>query len=63
MPTAALSPGASQPAKAWAALIDAYERLDGWWRSKVVDYSLRDQFLLAQALVAQPTITRTESSS
>ena len=53
----------AQPVKAWAALIDAYERLDGWWRSRIVDYSLRDQFLIARSLVNQPTITRDQSSA
>jgi protein-glutamine gamma-glutamyltransferase len=52
----------AQPVAAWAALIDGYERLDGWWRARIVDYSLRDQFLIARSLVSQPTVTRDESA-
>jgi protein-glutamine gamma-glutamyltransferase len=53
----------SQPAALLAAVVDLYERIDTWWRARVVDYSLRDQFLIARSLVAQPTITRSEGSS
>lgn len=50
----------SQPAVLWAVAVDLYERLDSWWRARVVDYSLRDQFLLARSLVAQPSIAQSE---
>lgn len=50
----------SQPAVLWAMAVDLYEQLDAWWRARVVDYSLRDQFFLARSLVAQPTITRSD---
>ncbi len=44
----------SRPQAVLAGLIDAYERLEELWRSRVVDYSLVDQWEFARRLVRPP---------
>lgn len=37
-----------------AATVAAWERLEEWWRSRIVDYSFQDQITLARQLVRPP---------
>ncbi|MBK7863261.1 MAG: DUF3488 domain-containing protein [Archangiaceae bacterium] len=44
----------NQPPRLLAWLASTYERLEDWWRARVVDYSFQDQVDIARSLVSPP---------
>lgn len=51
---------AAQPLPLLGWLTGAYELFDAWWRARVLDYSIQDQFQLARALVRPPASSSKE---
>lgn len=49
---------AAQPSALLAWLTGAYEWVDGWWRSRVVDYSILDQADLVRGFVRPPKMAK-----
>lgn len=46
----------------WTALIaQGWERLEDWWRARVVDYSFQDQLSFMRSLARPPPVAQTES--
>ena len=50
-----------QPPALWAALTDAFERVEELWRQKVLDYALMDQVTFVRDLVRPPRGARGSS--
>lgn len=49
--------GRAASSSAWAAaLTSAWERLEAWWRTRVMDYSFQDQVSFARQLVRPPQV-------
>lgn len=50
----------SQPAQLLASIIDTVERIEELWRSRVVDYSIIDQWEFVRGLIRPPAGSRTD---
>lgn len=51
-----------QPLALWAMATALYEQIEGWWRSRVVDYSIQDQYLFVRRLI-RPQTQATEDTT